>query len=558
MTTNHNQIVAIGALLTIGAPYTATASEEGGEQRPNIIYILTDDQPYSLLGCTGHPIVQTPNIDRLAAEGVLFTNAHVSSAISTPSRTCMLTGRFERNHGVNFNSGTSLSPEAWRECYPMVLRDNGYYTGYIGKNHTPVGEKGYETGLMDNSFDYWYAGHEHLSFYPKKIHSIFKNAKADTQVEIIEEGMMDFLSPNERNLEGAKHFLDGRPEDQPFFLNICFNLPHGNGTKSMKMLESDPEIYRTLYRDQEIPLPEFYIARDEIITPKLPAELLHAEDRQNIYDYVDNPEDLRELNIREMEAVTGIDILVGNLVDELKCQKLDKNTVIIFCADHGIMNGEFGLGGKSLCYELCTHVPLIVYDPRAPKSQRKTINEELVLTIDISKSILDYASVEAPASYQGESFKEMLDGEKESLREYLFTENLWSTQFGNPRCESVQDKEWKYIRYYKNNNISALDRARQIKAMGLPGNTIYKTNMTDVVTYRIFAEARLNGEEPVYEELYNLKNDPKESTNLAGSNIHSELLIKMREECDKQLRFARGEGAPRVCIDVPDYAVIPK
>ncbi len=558
MTTNSNQFVALGALFALSAVPSAVSASASGEDRPNIIYILTDDQPFALLGCTGHPIVQTPNIDRLAAEGVLFTNAHVSSAISTPSRTCMLTGRFERNHGVNFNSGTSLSPEAWRECYPLVLRDNGYYTGYIGKNHTPVGEKGYDTGLMDSSFDYWYAGHEHLSFYPKNLHPIFKGAKADTQVEILEEGVMDFLSPNERNLEGAKHFLGSRPEGQPFFLNICFNLPHGNGTKSMKMLESDPEIYRTMYRDQEIPLPEFYIARDEIITPKLPADVLHAEDRQYIYDYVDNPEDLRELNIREMEAVTGIDLLVGNLVDELKRQKLDKNTIIIFCSDHGILNGEFGLGGKSLCYELCTHVPLIVYDPRAPKSQREAVNDELVLTIDISKSILDYAGVEAPESYQGESFKEMLDGEKESVRDYLFTENLWSTQFGNPRCESVQNKEWKYIRYYKNENISALDRAREIKAMGLPANTIYKTNLTDVVTYRIFAEARLNGEEPVYEELYNLKNDPKESTNLVGNNTYDELLIQMREECDKQLRYARGEGAPRVCIDVPDYAVIPK
>ncbi|MFI3248573.1 MAG: sulfatase-like hydrolase/transferase [Rikenellaceae bacterium] len=547
-----------GVIALTGAISVVAVANAANDERPNIIYILTDDQPYSLLGCTGHPLVQTPNIDRLAAEGVLFTNAHVSSAISTPSRTCMLTGRFERNHGVNFNSGTSLSPEAWSEVYPVVLRDNGYYTGYVGKNHTPVGEKGYDTGLMDSSFDYWYGGHEHLGFYPKGRHKIFHGADADTQVEILEEGVMDFLSPNERNLKGAVHFLDSRPEDQPFFLNVCFNLPHGNGTKSMKMLDSDPEIYRTMYRDQEIPIPEFYIARDEIITPKLPAELLHAEDRQDIYDYVDNIEDLREINIREMEAVTGIDILVGNLVDELKRQGLDKNTVIIFCSDHGILNGEFGLGGKSLCYELCTHVPMIVYDPRAPKSQRKTINDELVLTIDISKSILDYAGVEAPESYQGESVKPMLEGEKESLREYLFTENLWSTQFGNPRCESVQDKEWKYIRYYKNTNISALDRAREIKAMGLPAMTIYKTNLTDVITYRIFAEARFNGEEPVYEELFNLKSDPKESTNLAGNNIYSDVLEKMREECDVQLRYARGTGAPRVCVDVPDYAVEPK
>lgn len=111
------------------------------QQRPNIIFILTDDQPYSLLHCTGNEILQTPNIDRLAAEGILFTNAHVSSAISMPSRTCIFTGRYERSHGVNFNSGTSLSAEGWAQSYPNLLRNGGYYTGYVGKTTRQSGRK---------------------------------------------------------------------------------------------------------------------------------------------------------------------------------------------------------------------------------------------------------------------------------------------------------------------------------------------------------------------------------------------------------------------------------
>lgn len=118
----------LGTLFLLSAGNCVMAQE-----RPNIVFILTDDQPYSLLHCTGNKLIQTPNLDKLAKEGVLFTNAHVSSAISTPSRTCILTGRYERNHGVNFNSGTSLSAEAWRLAYPCILRANGYYTGYVGK-----------------------------------------------------------------------------------------------------------------------------------------------------------------------------------------------------------------------------------------------------------------------------------------------------------------------------------------------------------------------------------------------------------------------------------------
>ncbi|MEY8528352.1 sulfatase-like hydrolase/transferase [Bacteroides xylanisolvens] len=540
----------LGTLFLLSAGNCVMAQE-----RPNIVFILTDDQPYSLLHCTGNKLIQTPNLDKLAKEGVLFTNAHVSSAISTPSRTCILTGRYERNHGVNFNSGTSLSAEAWRLAYPCILRANGYYTGYVGKNHTPIGDRGYETGLMDNSYDYWYGGHEHLGFYPKEKHKIFKNAKNNTQVEILEEGMLDFLNPNERSLKGAVSFLEGRPKDKPFFLNLCFNLPHGNGTGSMKLKESDPDIYKTLYRNLDIQLPENYIAKADIKTPKLPESVHHASDRQNIYNYCDNPKTLRKRNIREMQAVTGIDKLVGKLMDELKKQGLDKNTIIVYTSDHGIFNGEFGLGGKALCYEYCTHVPLIIYDPTLPKSLRSKDNNELVLALDLAPTFLDYAKAEKPANYQGFSLKPMLSGKIKSVRDYLFTENLWSTHFGNPRCESIQDKKWKYIRYYKNENLSATEKIKHLKSFGLSPNNVYKTDMTDVLMYRIFVDAGLNGENAEYEELYDLENDPKETTNLANDKKYKDILENLRTEWFKALKLARGNGKPMVDIICDGYSI---
>ena len=177
------------------------------QERPNIVFILTDDQSYGLLGCTGNEIVQTPNIDKMASEGVLFTNAHITSAICTPSRISILLSQYERKHGVNFNSGTSVSDEAWEQSYPMVMRKAGYFTGWIGKNHAPIGEGGYTSGLMDNSFDYWYAGHGHLSFYPKDRHKIFNDAIAFTQPEILNEAVDDFIDPNERNLKDLQTSL---------------------------------------------------------------------------------------------------------------------------------------------------------------------------------------------------------------------------------------------------------------------------------------------------------------------------------------------------------------
>src|ERR1043166_8116948 len=103
---------------------TGRAAETVG--RPNIVFLLTDDQRWDSLGLTGNPVVKTPNIDRLAADGTFFPNATVNSAICTPSRTCYFLGQYERRHGVNFNSGTALTAEAWAKSYPMLLRAAGY------------------------------------------------------------------------------------------------------------------------------------------------------------------------------------------------------------------------------------------------------------------------------------------------------------------------------------------------------------------------------------------------------------------------------------------------
>ena len=133
-------------MISVNLSYTQTKAEE----KPNFIFILTDDHRYDLLGSTGNEIIKTPHLDQLAEDGILFKNAHVTSAICTPSRVSIFLSQFERKHAVNFNSGTSVSDEAWKESYPVVLKNNGYYTGYIGKNHAPIGKGGYESGVMES------------------------------------------------------------------------------------------------------------------------------------------------------------------------------------------------------------------------------------------------------------------------------------------------------------------------------------------------------------------------------------------------------------------------
>lgn len=517
------------------------------QDKPNIIFILTDDQSYGMMGCTGNPYVKTPNIDKLADKGVLFTNAHITSAICTPSRISILLSQYERKHGVNFNSGTSVSEEAWSKSYPVVLRKHNYFTGWIGKNHAPIGDGGYGSGLMEKSFDYWYAGHGHLSFYPKDRHEIFNDAKSDTQCEILTEGVRDFLGSNEDRLQGAIRFLQDRPKEQPFMLSINLNLPHGASTSTMKLKDSDDEIYKSLYRDLDIPLPKNYIAKAAIKNPKLPADLLLANERQQGYSYVDTPEDTKERIIRQWQAMTGIDRLVGNLMKELDQLNLQKNTIIIFSSDHGLFMGEHGLGGKALCYEKNTKVPLIIFDPRAKKNRQGIENDALVQSIDIAPTMLASAGIPVPQEYQGKDLAPLLTEDTSELRSYVFTENLWSTQFGNPRCEAVQDKEWKYIRYYQNNNFPASKKIKTAELLGMNiSKMLYTVHDIDMARYREFIEAPLQGEMPVYEELYHLKTDPDELNNLIDDPANKSIVEELRKVWKKELFIARGNEEPKV------------
>ncbi|OEJ98670.1 acetylglucosamine-6-sulfatase [Flavivirga aquatica] len=527
--------------------YFVTVTSVLSQERPNIIFILTDDQSYGLMGCDGNTIVQTPNIDKLAEEGVLFTNAHITSAICTPSRISILLSQFERKHGVNFNSGTSVSDEAWEQSYPVVMRKAGYYTGWIGKNHAPVGEGGYTSELMEKSFDYWYAGHGHIRFYPKDVHDIFNDAIASTQPEIINEGVNDFIDNNERRLKSAIRFLKERPEDKPFMLSVNFNLPHGAGTGSMRLRDTDDTIYKTLYRDLDIPLPDNYIAKVDIKNPKLPADLLRTEDRQTGYNYSNTPQGFRERYIRQLQAMTGIDRLVGNLRKKLKDLKLDKNTIIIFTSDHGLFMGEQGLGGKALCYEKTTHVPMIIMDPKVKRKLKGIKSDALVQSIDVAATMVSMAGIKKPVSFQGVDISGFVKGDKGAIRDYLFTENLWSTQFGNPRCEAVQNKEWKYIRYYKNNTFSASKKIETAKQLGIPINKIlYAVHDPDIATYRSFIESSLEGEQPVYEELYNLKNDSQELHNLIKYDQYKLILKMLKVAWEVKIKEARGTGKPKV------------
>lgn len=537
-----------GAMFSAGAGFP-----QKKDSRPNIVFVLTDDQRRDSLGCYGNAEIRTPNIDRLAGDGVLFERAFVTSALCTPSRACYFLGQYERRHGVNFNSGTSLAPAAWEKSYPMLLRQAGYFTGYVGKNHVPVGPRSYESGIIEKSFDFWYGAHGHLTFYPKQRSAIFKGAKSDTQPEVLREGALSFLDSRNPFIAGAETFLKQRPAGRPFCLSICFNLPHNAGTSSMKLLPGDPELYRTAYRDRMggFALPANYTPKENIRTPKLPPNVLYAQYRQKSYDYVDTEAALRERMVRQYQTVTGIDGVVGAVRERLAQLGLDRNTVIVFASDHGIMAGEFGLGGKALNYEPCVRIPMIVMDPRLAASRRGQRQPQLVQSIDVAPTLLDIAGIAPPGGMQGRSMTPLLRGVRTPWREYAFAENLWSTVFGNPRIESVRSADWKYIRYFATE--------RSLFGAGGESRESYGVTPEQARAYRNWLTASVRGLKPDYEELFHLAADPNETTNLAGQPKHAEMLAGLRNQCDRLAREAKGDlDAPPLTLPLARDGAVPR
>jgi arylsulfatase A-like enzyme len=509
------------------------------EKSPNIIYILGDDHRAEQLGCRDHPILQTANLDALARDGVLFTNAFCTSPACTPSRTSHYTGQWERKHGINFNSGSSLSPDAWEKSFPMQLKQAGYFLGWVGKNHVPVGsgQSGYDSGYFEEVFDYWYGSHGHSGFYPKEQAGpgggIYKNANFDTQAEVFEEGVLNFLEPQQEFIESCPHPLPSRPAEQPFCLCLTFNLPHAYGTGNMQLRPSDDELYITRYRDRfaEVPLPSTYVPFGNITEPRLPLEVYNGIYLTS-YDYVREPRSLRERRIREYQTITGMDRMLGNLRVNLDRLGLAENTIIVFSTDHGIHHGEHGLGGKCFLYEEDVRIPLIIYDPRRNGRSIARTRDELVAVPDLAPTVLDLCGLNIPDSMQGESMRPLLNGETSEWRTELFTEQLMDIQ-NYPRSESVRTRDWKYIRYFQ--------RTEDPRQAGRK----FRSTLDD---YTECLTSTLKGEKPAYEELFCLQDDPGEITNLAGNSTYTDTMQALRVRVGELARKAKGDDSPPMTL----------
>ncbi len=394
--------------------------------KPNIIFILTDDQRWDALGYSGNDIIQTPEMDKLASQGVYFKNAIVTTPICSASRSSIFSGVYERSHKYSFGSD-QIHERYMTHSYPNLLKDAGYYTGFFGKF-------GVKYPKMNELFD--------------EVENIVRGDEPDRRGYYYKKLNGETVHLTRYAGQKALDFIENAPRDKPFSLSLSFSAPHAQDNAPLQYFwQEEPD---KLYQDIDIPDPE--IADDEYFN-KLPMAVRAGFNRLRWTWRYDTPEKYQHSVKGYYRMINGIDLEIAKIRKKLEETGQDKNTVIIFTGDNGYFLGERQLAGKWLMYDNSLRVPLIIYDPRA--GEHRDV-DDMALNIDITATILDLAGIKVPDVYQGKSLLPIVTGEENSLdREAVLIEHLW--EFDDiPPSEGVRTEEWKYIRYVNNKSIEEL------------------------------------------------------------------------------------------------------
>lgn len=401
-------------------------------KRPNIIFLLTDDHRWDALGAMGNNIIQTPHLDALAKRGILFRNAHVTTAICMVSRASLLSGQYMSRHGINdFN--VDFKPAALADTYPALLKKAGYKIGFIGK--FGIGVK----NQPDTLFDYWAAKKEGQPPYEL----VNQSGHLIHHTDSVGKDITQFL----------ERFAG---KEAPFCLSVSFKAPHE--------LDGNPPQYpvqkrfKPLYENVKIPDP---LTAAPQYWDSLPAFFRTDQNigRDRWKPLLSTPELRRQTTRDYYRLITGVDEVVGNMVAQLKDLKIDQNTLIIFMGDNGFSLGEHGLEGKWFGFEESIRVPLIISGGALPKSLQGRSSNQLALNIDIAPTILSVAGLRAPSAVQGYNLL-AVEQKKLPARKDFFYEHTYLGSPRLPKVEGVVTEDLKYMLYTEHGYEELYDNAK--------------------------------------------------------------------------------------------------
>lgn len=435
-------------------------------EKPNIIFIMSDDHAYQAISAYHAGLLHTPNIDLIANQGIKFNKAFVTNSICAPSRAVILSGKFSHLNGV---PGNGQVFDGTQQTFPKILQQNGYQTALIGKWHLKSDPSG---------FDYWNILPDQGDYYNPDFIKLGKDTIYNGYVtDIITELSIEWLK--------------SRDKSAPFCLLMQHKAPHRSWMPAIENLE--------LFNDKNFPLPQnFYddyegreALKVQMLTVKdhmdvrmdfkvpcdtcdtvsvnswAPGEYWRrlerlSPDERHRWDLSYKKEELEFFEVKEDElaydrwkfrrymedylrCIVSVDESVGQVLNFLRENGLEENTVVIYTSDQGFFLGEHGLFDKRFMYEEAMRTPLLIRYPReiAEKSQ----TEKLVQNLDIAPTLLDVAGIAIPETMQGESLRKIWNKEDSEWRDAIYY-HYYEKGFGATPHYGIRTSRYKLIHFY--------------------------------------------------------------------------------------------------------------
>ena len=391
------------------------------DDRPNIIFLMTDDQNVRSLGCYGAPGVKTPNIDALAADGVAFDRHYDTTAICMACRATVMTGLLEYRHGVNFGTGTvgdgQMRKEDWEQSYPMLLHKAGYRTAFAGKFGFTIEDTSKSGRYPEDDFDMWGGGPGQTSFITARNKSMVQYAKNYPH------------STRSYGAFGSDFIKESAKKDQPFCLSISFKAPH-------RPVQPDP-LFDDIYAGALFPKPENF-GREHGM--HFPEQSRRGRQYQRFEEWHYN-DAYDEVMAKYYQLIYAVDVAIGMIREAVEDAGVEHKTLIIFTSDNGYLCGAHGYGSKVLPYEESSRVPLIIYDPR---SEKKAVRCNVATgNIDLAATILD-AALGRPNHGNGTSLLKHYVNNNNPRRDRIIPLiNVWGPE--QVFSLGFVKGEWKYI-----------------------------------------------------------------------------------------------------------------
>jgi arylsulfatase A-like enzyme len=457
----------LSAALGIGAALaSACNSGPANNQRPNIIYIMSDDHAYQAISAYGgilKDLAPTPNIDRIAMNGMRFDRCLVTNSISGPCRAVVLTGKYSHLNGFIKNEGQTPF-DGTQQTFPKLLQNAGYTTAIIGKWHL---------GSDPTGFDYWEILPGQGNYYnPDFINKDGRHREEGYVTELITDKCISWLSEAKNNGKPFMLMMHHKaphrewqpgPNELSLYKDVKFPEPptlfddySGRGTavntqdmtisKTMRLVED-----LKLYKDPKAPKttglnrmnPEQSAAWDSVYNPIIRSfyksmpegdELIRFKYQRYMQDY--------------LATIAAVDKSVGEVLDFLKESGLEKNTVVIYASDQGFYLGEHGWFDKRFIFEESYRTPLLIQWPGVTESG--TINKDIVSNLDFAETILDMAGVGIPSDMQGMSMVPLLKGKKPSnwRKEHYYHYYEYPGSHMVKRHYGISNERYKLVHYY--------------------------------------------------------------------------------------------------------------